>query len=267
MDDSLRCCLLLWNSGFMLRPKTVPITDHQQSMGSGKREEPEPALAMPCGSMEKAWAQWLLITISGKRDTYEIFKNCFSKREWTKRGWEIAAQDCIHSEPCWIRQGWRNRAQDCPQACLLGWGGASSHCEGLLDSGTSHLGEAECTPPLQPPWHRWGSFSASPGGKEKLVNCYQFFPHFYVSSSCLTFDYLIKISKRSLFSLSSIRLHYHSSESLNIKGSKPNVWTLSAAVQTASGNSRQGVKISSKWQAVEVVPIFFLRWSPTGSQD
>lgn len=148
-----------------------------------------------------------------------------------------------------------------------GMRGASSHCEGLLDSGTSHLGEAGCTPPLQPPWHRWGSFSASPGGKEKLVNCYQFFPHFYVSSSCLTFDYLIKISKRSLFSLSSIRLHYHSSESLNIKGSKPNVWTLSAAVQTASGNSRQGVKISSKWQAVEVVPIFFLRWSPTGSQD
>lgn len=98
-----------------------------------------------------------------------------------------------------------------------GMRGASSHCEGLLDSGTSHLGEAECTPPLQPPWHRWGSFSASPGGKEKLVNCYQFFPHFYVSSSCLTFDYLIKISKRSLFSLSSIRLHYHSSESLNIK--------------------------------------------------
>ena len=86
MDDSFRhwdCTI----SGF----ESFPGTDHQQPMESGEKEEPELALPTPSGwEVGTGLGPVKSMTTPGGvgvgRGIFEIFKKCFSKREWIKGG-------------------------------------------------------------------------------------------------------------------------------------------------------------------------------------
>lgn len=62
---------------------SVPITGHQQSRESGKKEAPELALASPGEGGTALGPVGVCCNLQGK--SYEIFRRCFSKGKWITR--------------------------------------------------------------------------------------------------------------------------------------------------------------------------------------
>lgn len=102
-------------------------------------------------------------------------------------------EECIQSEPHWMRKGGRGRQRIFPRlTCQFGRQG-SSHIPGDLQL-RDHRAEGRLQAlPTFTLWDRPGSKSVFPGGEGMLMSCYWFFIYFYVSSSYLTFDYLINL--------------------------------------------------------------------------